>query len=137
MAPVAAALSPEDMADVAAFYANAREPFPKFTESDAASVARGKTLATVGNAEKGLQACANCHGPGGVGLAPAIPALAGQFAPYIEAQLKAWHDGERKNDGGEQMAVIGKRLDAQDFADLAAYFQQVQPSMAASASEAK
>jgi cytochrome c553 len=40
-------------------------------------------------------ACANCHGPLGIGLPPAIPSLAGQTREYISAQLKAWQRGDR------------------------------------------
>jgi len=73
----------------------------------------------------GASACNNCHGPGGSGEPPAIPLLAGQFDPYIAAQLRDWRDGTRKNDGGQQMAGLAKRLDDRDIAAVAAYYQQV------------
>jgi cytochrome c553 len=124
MALVAQALSEDDVADVVAYYAAANEPFPLFAPGDPALIARGRELAAVGNAEKGVPACNNCHGPGGIGLPPAIAPLAGQFASYIAAELQFWQKGERKNDGGAQMSALARRLDARDVAAVAAYYQQ-------------
>jgi cytochrome c553 len=36
--------------------------------------------------------CSSCHGPGGVSVSPTFPNLAGQQAPYLEAQLHAFRD---------------------------------------------
>jgi cytochrome c553 len=124
MAGVAQALSEDDIADVAAYYATAKEPFPSFAAADPALMTRGRELAIVGDAEKGVPACNNCHGPGGIGLPPAIPPLAGQFAPYIVAELQFWQKGERRNDGGAQMSELARRLDARDVAAVAAYYQR-------------
>ncbi|HEX6828714.1 MAG TPA: c-type cytochrome, partial [Burkholderiales bacterium] len=41
--------------------------------------------------------CAACHGAAGVSVSETIPNLAAQRAGYIEAQLKAFKDGTRKN----------------------------------------
>ena len=125
MAAVAELMSPQEIADVAAYYAAATEPLPPFAASDPALVAAGQKLAVEGRADKAIPACNNCHGPGGSGEPPAIPWLAGQFDPYIAAQLRDWRDGTRKNDGGQQMAGLAKRLDDRDIAAVAAYYQQV------------
>lgn len=58
-------------------------------------------------------------------MAPAIPAIAGQHANYLEAQLKAWKDGQRKN-SADLMGPIAKRLSDKDISALALYFEQVQ-----------
>lgn len=65
--------------------------------------------------------CAACHGSTGISVSDAIPNLAGQRAPYIEAQLRALKDGSRKNG---IMNAIAVQLGADDIANVAAYFSQ-------------
>lgn len=127
MTPIAKALSSDDVADVAAYYAGAESPFPPLPPGDPVLVARGEQLATIGDAAKRLQSCDNCHGPGGAGEPPTIPYLAGQYGHYIAFELKMWRDGFRKN-SPQEMADISKRLDDQDISAVAAYFQQVRES---------
>src|SRR3546814_1221248 len=62
-----------------------------------------------GDPSRGLLPCADCHGPKGEGLGPANPALAGQPAVYLAAQLRAWRRGERRNDPGNVMTGISDR----------------------------
>lgn len=132
MTPIAKGLSPEDTADVAAYYASVNGAFLPLTNVDPMLFKRGEELATIGDATKNLQSCNNCHGPGGAGELPAIPYLAGQYAHYIAFELKMWRRGFRKN-SPEAMADIAKRLDDQDIAAVAAYFQQVRTSPQAAA----
>lgn len=83
---------------------------------------RGATLATVGDNAKGVQACANCHGPGGTGSGGVYPYLAGQYAAYLANTLGDWRSGTRTDDPSGQMPLIAKALDAKDIAALAAYY---------------
>jgi cytochrome c553 len=136
MTPIAKALSADDIADVAAYYASVNTPYLPLSNADPTLVRRGKQLATVGDAAKELQSCNNCHGPGGVGELPAIPYLAGQYAHYIAFQLTMWQRGFRNN-SPDAMADIAKRLDAQDIAALAAYYQQVDASVLAATQPTK
>jgi len=73
-------------------------------------------------------ACAVCHGPLGIAVAPDAPNLAGQPAPYLAAQLRAYRGGTRRH---EVMSVMAKPLSDGDIDDLAAWFSslkvQVQP----------
>jgi cytochrome c553 len=124
MSPIAEALSSDDIADVSAYYAGVSAPFPPLPAADAALVKRGEELAKVGSAAKDIPACDNCHGPGGAGEPPAIPYLAGQYGRYIAFELHMWQRGFRKS-SPEAMAQIAKRLDDQDIAAIAAYYQQV------------
>ena len=124
MSPVAAALSPDDIADVSAYYANVSAPFLPLASPNATLVTQGEKLAKVGNAQRRIQACDNCHGPGGVGEPPAIPYLAGQYENYITAQLQMWRQGYRKN-SEDAMALLAKELEPQEIAAVAAYYQQV------------
>jgi len=127
MAPIAKALSAVDTADVAAYYASVNAPYLPLSSADPTLIRRGKQLAAIGDAAKELQSCNNCHGPGGAGELPAIPYLAGQYEHYIAFQLTMWQRGFRNN-SPDAMADIAKRLDAQDIAALAAYYQQVDAS---------
>jgi cytochrome c553 len=123
MTPIAKALSSDDIADVAAYYAGVVSPFLPLASGDPALVKRGERLARIGDAARDMQSCNDCHGPGGAGEPPAIPYLAGQYAHYIAAQLKSWQLGFRKSSPGA-MEYIAKRLDDQEIAAVAAYFQQ-------------
>ena len=66
--------------------------------------------------------CAACHGPAGISVNPLWPNLAGQGAPYIVAQLKAFKEGTRKNPLMTSQAMM---LSEQDMADLAVYFESL------------
>ncbi|MGO9932910.1 MAG: c-type cytochrome [Steroidobacteraceae bacterium] len=136
MAPIAKALSADDTADAAAYYAGVNAPYLPLSSADPMLIKRGKQLATIGDAAKELQSCNNCHGPGGMGEPPAIPYLAGQYEHYIAFQLTMWQRGFRNN-SPDAMADIAKRLDAQDIAALAAYYQQVDASVLAATQPTK
>ncbi len=74
---------------------------------------------------KVAQVCAACHGANGVSVSDTIPNLAAQRAGYIENQLKAFKDGARR--GGPTstvatMTAIATQLNADDIANVAAYF---------------
>jgi cytochrome c553 len=76
----------------------------------AADVAAGKTKAAV---------CAACHGSNGISIIPDYPNLAGQKTKYLEAAIKAYRDGERKN---PIMSPMAAGLTDADVTNLAAYF---------------
>ncbi len=126
MGPIAKSLTENEREDVAAYYANILFQTPKATKKPSAAVyKRGEILASIGDQKLQLQACNNCHGPGGIGLAPTIPPIAGQHANYLEAQLRSWRDGQRKN-SSELMGPIAKKLNDKDIEALSLYFSQVQ-----------
>jgi cytochrome c553 len=124
MAPIARALSPEDIADVASYYASLQTPFPPLANANPDLVKRGKQLAERGNAKKGIPGCDDCHGAEGAGRRPLLPYLAGQYASNIALQLRMWKLGFRK-DNPETMVLFAKELDDEEIAAVAAYYQQV------------
>jgi len=78
---------------------------------------------TDGSAENGKTkavTCAACHGADGISVNPLWPNLAGQGAPYLVAQLKAFKEGLRENPLMTSQAMM---LSEQDMADLAVYFE--------------
>jgi cytochrome c553 len=127
MTPIAKVLSPDDIADVAAYYATVETPFPPLATGDQDLVAKGQQLAETGNDAKGLPSCNACHGARGAGELPTVPYLGGQYAHYIAFELKMWQRGFRNN-SPEAMALFAKKLDDQDIAAIAAYYQQVPSS---------
>ena len=96
MSPIAKALSADDIADVAEYYANRGTQFLPLATADAAIVKKGQQLAQEGDVAKGILGCSNCHGPDGEGMAP-MPYLAGQYSQYIAFTLQMWKGGFRKN----------------------------------------
>lgn len=124
MSPIAKAMTPQDIADAAAYYAGLHAPFLPLPKPDPALVKQGEQIAAVGNEGRSIQACNNCHGPGGAGEPPAIPYLAGQYASYLALELRMWQRGFRKSSPNE-MAFVSRQLTDQEIAAVAAYYQQV------------
>jgi cytochrome c553 len=121
-------MSAAQIRDVSAYYAQLGQAGAAGPQ--AAPVARGKPgaaergrlLAMVGDNAREIQACANCHGPGGAGEPPITPYLAGQHAGYLSAAMASWRSGERKTDQSGQMTHVGRALSDADVAALSAYF---------------
>jgi cytochrome c553 len=125
MSPIAKGLSAENIVDVSAYYASMKAPFLPLGAPDADLVKRGEMLAKIGSAPRQIQACDNCHGPGGAGEPPVIPYLAGQYSHYIAFTLDMWRKGFRRN-STDAMGVVAQKLNDEEIAAVAAYYQQVQ-----------
>lgn len=123
MSPIASALSADEAAAVAAYYAQAQtQTGDKRPSVSSEALERGKQLALFGDWDNGLPACVNCHGPNGKGVGESFPRIAGQHASYISSQIKAWKDGTRRNDPVDLMKVVADKLNESDAAAVAAYF---------------
>ena len=84
-----------------------------------ALVARGKELYDKGVLERGIPACATCHGANGEGLAD-FPRLAGQHAKYVVKQLTYIQSLVR---AAPVMHGIVKDLTPEEIVAVAAYVQ--------------
>ena len=116
MAGMAAALSDDDIADLAAYYTTQATSGGAV---DADLVARGEQLFRFGDSAKGVSACTACHGPTGAGVASAgFPSLKGQRAGYTETQLKAYREGSRAN---AMMKGVAQNLSDADIRAVARY----------------
>lgn len=127
MRPIAAGLSAQDIADVAAWFSTQRLATLRFKSPPAHNVARGGRLAEVGDPQRALPACFGCHGPYAEGNPPAFPRLAGQFSNYLVAQLQAFRQGARHNDPGHFMQAVARRLSEKDMHAVADYLAQLSP----------
>ena len=127
MQAMAATLSEADMQALGAYFAQQK---PKgLAARDPALVRSAQQLWRGGDAANGVPACAACHSPTGTGVPKNFPRLAGQYADYTYAQLKAFKAGERGADaagkdvnGRIMNAIAQKMTDAQmkAIADYAA-----------------
>lgn len=79
----------------------------------------GKKIYRGGIAEKGVAACASCHGATGAGLPIQYPRLAGQHQDYTVAQLTSFRSGARKNSG--PMTALSKRMSDDEMKAVADY----------------
>ena len=122
MQPIAQALSPEQRAQVTGYYAGL-PPAVAATDREARSRSdTGAWLATRGRWEDGLPACAQCHGPGGIGVGASFPPLAGQPAAYLAEQLKAWQTGARPPGPLGLMEGIARKLKDGDIQAVSDYY---------------
>ena len=113
---------PDDyLREMAAYFSQQHAPYPRpvQAQSSAATLARGRTLAEVGDAALGLPACTACHGAKLSGTAPAIPGLLGLPRDYIGSQLGSWHSGLRRAHAPDCMADVANKLTPEDVAAVA------------------
>jgi cytochrome c553 len=121
MSPVAQQLAPDQLAQVAAYFASYGEPDTlgnRFMGADPA-IAR---LARRGDPQRGLPPCESCHGAHSGGPIEA-PVLTGQWAGYLERQLTAYAGAQRSNDVYRRMRDIAAKLTPDERHRLAAYYQ--------------
>ena len=116
MQPMAAPLTPEDMASVGAYY-GALKPVES-TARDKALASRGEKLWRAGIKGVNAPACAGCHGAAGHGIPAQYPRLAGQNADLSFGWLKAYATGARAH---PVMSAVAAKLPENDMKALAEY----------------
>lgn len=107
MSVVAAGLSDQQIADVAAWYAaqRATATLPAGVSADAAPAA-----------------CTECHGADGMSSAEDAPNLAGETNIYIETQLKAFRLGKRTH---EIMTPVASEMSDGEMRKIADWYAAV------------
>jgi cytochrome c553 len=84
-------MSDQDLADIAAYFSAKPRSVEK---ADPELIALGEKVYRAGVADRNVAACIACHSANGSGNAPAgFPAIGGQHADYIAAQLRAYRKG--------------------------------------------
>ena len=131
MQPMVQNLTDQDIADLSAHFAMQT---PAGLEADPSYWEAGKALYLRGDAERGIPACAACHGPVGRGVpAAGFPALQAQYAVYTVKQLNDYASGARYNKdpagrpqsgpNAAMMFTIAERLTPEDRRNVASYIQ--------------
>jgi cytochrome c553 len=125
-------MTDQDLSDIAAFY-DAQPRTGGTAEPDKVSLGRKVYLG--GIAERQVPACSGCHSPTGNGNGPAgYPALAGQHADYVTAQLKMFRKGYEdpagRTNGGEAkiMRTTAFRMSDMEIEAVASYIAGLQPT---------
>lgn len=123
MASTVTGLSEQDMADIAAYFAEQRLD-PK--GADPALVERGERIYRGGIPERGVAACIACHGPSGKGnKLSGYPRVSHQHATYLANTLRDYRSGQRRSDVGQNqmMRNIAELLLDDEIEALANYMQ--------------
>ncbi len=109
-------LSDAYLMEIAQYFSSLDLPYPppQPSSAPAAVLQRGQQLATLGDATRGLPACAQCHGQKLTGVAPNTPGLLGLPRDYLNAQLGAWRTGARRAHAPDCMADIARKLSPED-----------------------
>ena len=119
MTAMVAGLEEADMKALAQYFST--QKLQPEAAKNAETIAMGQKIWRAGIAEKGVPACAACHGPTGSGMPAQYPRLAGQFAEYTEAQLKKFREGDRANDPAQMMRAIALKMTDREIKAVADY----------------
>jgi cytochrome c553 len=117
MTTYAKMLSDDEKKNIAAYLATQQPKQGAARNKDTLEL--GRKIYRGGVADRGVAACASCHGATGAGLPAQYPRLAGQHQDYTVAQLQAFKSGARSN--SPQMATLAKRLSDDEMKAVADY----------------
>jgi cytochrome c553 len=106
MSVVAASLSDQQIADLAAWFSGHKAKATLTADPAAAP-----------------EACAGCHGENGIALMEDAPNLAGETVPYISTQLKAFRMGKRTN---EIMSGVAADMSDEDIRAVAEWYAAIE-----------
>jgi cytochrome c553 len=119
MQGMVAALSDQDMQDLAAYFASQKRAPNK---GNVEMVARGADIFRGGVTASGVPACIGCHSPTGHGNPAAdFPSLAAQHQAYTVGQLMKFKGHERFNDSGKMMRNVATKMSQSDMELVAEY----------------
>jgi cytochrome c553 len=121
MAPMAAALSDQDMEDISAYLATQTV---KGGAADPALAVLGQSIYRGGIKDRSIPACMSCHAPDGKGTPAAkFPRIAGQHAAYTVNQLKAFRSSARNNDAAQMMRDTAHLMTDDEIVAVSSYMQ--------------
>jgi cytochrome c553 len=137
MSSIAMGLSDDDMADIAAYYADqevSANQLPVLDDDDEkpaattgekktdakdpvqALIAQGSDLYRNGDLTREVSACIACHGPFGEGNKPAaFPLLKSQHADYLIKTLTDFKTDTRSNNPENMMHMIAKKMSDEEI----------------------
>ncbi|MGI4721053.1 MAG: c-type cytochrome [Janthinobacterium lividum] len=117
MTTYAKMLTEDEKRDVAAWLATQKAKPGAAKNKD--TVELGRKIYRGGIAEKGVAACASCHGATAGGIPAQYPRLSGQHQDYTYAQLDAFKNGTRKN--SIQMTALAQRMSPEEMKAVSDY----------------
>ncbi|KQY13497.1 MULTISPECIES: c-type cytochrome [Massilia] len=117
MTTYAKMLSEDEKKNIAAYLATQQPKQGAARNKDTLEL--GRKIYRGGIADRGVAACASCHGATGSGIPAQYPRVAGQHQDYTVAQLQAFKAGGRSN--SPQMAALAKRLSDDEMKAVADY----------------
>jgi cytochrome c553 len=117
MTTYAKMLTAAEKRDIAAYLAAQQQKAGAARSKDTLEL--GRKIYRGGIADKGVAACASCHGATGAGMPVQYPRLAGQHQDYTTAQLIAFRSGARTNSA--PMMVLAKRMSDEEMKAVADY----------------
>ncbi len=117
MTTYAKMLTEDDKRNIAAYLAT--QKVKPGAAKNKETVELGRKIYRGGIADKGVAACASCHGAAGAGIPVQYPRLAGQHQDYTMAQLAAFKNGARAN--SPQMTTLAQRLSEAEMQAVADY----------------
>ncbi|QNA87630.1 cytochrome c4 [Massilia sp. Dwa41.01b] len=117
MTTYAKMLTEEEKRNIAAYLATQKTKPGAAKNKD--TVELGRKIYRGGIAEKGVAACASCHGAAGAGIPVQYPRLAGQQQDYTLAQLVSFKNGTRNN--SPQMTALSQRMSEAEMKAVADY----------------
>jgi cytochrome c553 len=123
MHDLAVMMTPQQIADVSAFYA--AQPAPRDDGTPRPTAGQGlsaEQLVRKGDPARLLTPCASCHGVKGQGGKLEASALAGQNPLYFTRTLLHYQSGLRANDAAKGMSHFAKKLTRGEIDALAAYY---------------
>lgn len=122
MEPVAAALAPAQIEQMASHFSSVAVP----TAPSRAAPARGIAIATRGIPSKKVPPCADCHGPSPVRNNDAYPRLGGQSSRYLVLQLELFRSGKRGGSAyAHLMRPVAAALTPEEMRDVALYYESL------------
>ena len=117
MTTYAKALTDEEKTNIAAYLFSQQAKPGAARNKD--TVELGRKIYRGGIADRGVAACASCHGAVGAGIPAQYPRVAGQHQDYTFAQLQNFKSGARSN--SPQMGTLAKRLSDDEMKAVADY----------------
>jgi cytochrome c553 len=121
MTPLVKDLDDKQIADLAAYYGRLIRGAIDPEQSGRYAGADIQNIVTNGDVARGLPPCSACHGAR-TGGPIETPTLTGQYAQYLEAQLKAFAGGARHNDIYHRMRSVAAKLTPNEIRLLATYY---------------
>jgi cbb3-type cytochrome c oxidase subunit III len=115
---MAALLDDDAVKSLADYFSH--QPATRGASGDAALMAKGQEIFARGVPDKGVPACATCHGEAAQGVGT-FPRLAGQHKEYLLHQIEVFKNGTRGN--APVMSAVAHTLNDEQAKAVAVYLQ--------------